>query len=91
MKRVDLRSRIVPTTIENTDDSQEMGNKKFNTTDLIYLASYNDLFDGQKTDQERKTSATDYAKMNNAYTYNSYRTLTGQQTTDVCLRSAYFR
>lgn len=91
MKRVDLRSRIVPTTIENTDDSQEMGNKKFNTTDLIYLASYNDLFDGQKTDQERKTSATDYAKMNNAYTYNSYRTLTGQQTTDVCLRSAYNR
>lgn len=91
MKRVDLRSRIVPTTIENTDDSQEMGNKKFNTTDLIYLASYNDLFDGQKTDQERKTSATDYAKMNNAYTYNSYRTLTGQQTTDVCLRSAYSR
>lgn len=89
MKRVDLRSRIVPTTIENTDDSQEMGNKKFNTTDLIYLASYNDLFDGQKTDQERKTSATDYAKMNNAYTYNSYRTLTGQQTTDVCLRSAF--
>lgn len=50
MKRVDLRSRIVPTTIENTDDSQEMVNKKFNTTDLIYLASYNDLFDGQKTD-----------------------------------------
>ncbi|MCI8640659.1 MAG: leucine-rich repeat protein [Clostridia bacterium] len=89
MKRVDLRSRIVPTTIENTDDSQEMVNKKFNTTDLIYLASYNDLFDGQKTDQERRTSATDYAKMNNAYTYNSYRTFTGQQTTDVCLRSAF--
>ena len=88
MKRVDLRSRIVPTTIENTDDSQEMGNKKFNTTDLIYLASSNDLFDGQKTDQERRTSATDYAKMNNAYTYNGYRTLTGQQTTAVFLRSA---
>ncbi len=91
MKRVDLRSRIVPTTIENTDDSQEMVNKKFNTTDLIYLASYNDLFDGQKTDQERRTSATDYAKMNNAYTYNSYRIFTGQQTTDVCLRSASSR
>ena len=91
MKRVDLRSRIVPTTIENTDDSQEMGNKKFNTTDLIYLASYNDLFDGQKTDQERRTSATDYAKMNNAYTFHSYRTFTGQQTTDVCLRSASSR
>ena len=91
MKRVDLRIRIVPTTIENTDYSQEMGNKKFNTTDLIYLASYNDLFDGQKTDQERRTSATDYAKMNNAYTYNSYRTLTGQQTTAVVLRSASSR
>lgn len=89
MKRVDLRSRIEPTTIENTDEFQEMGDKRFNTTDLIYLASYNEQFDGQKTDQERRISATDYAKMNNALTYDNYRTLAGQQTTAVCLRSAY--
>lgn len=89
MKREDLRSRIVPTTIENTDESQEMGNKKFNTTDLIYLASYTEQFAGKKTDLERRSSATDYAKMNNAFTYDNYRTLTGQLTSAVCLRSAY--
>ena len=40
MKREDLKSRIIPTTIENTDDSQKIGNNKFNTTDFIYLESY---------------------------------------------------
>lgn len=45
MKREDLRSKIIPTTIENTDESQNMGNKKFNTTDLIYLDnSYDEQF-----------------------------------------------
>lgn len=39
MEREDLRSKIIPTTIENT------GNKKFNTTDLIYLESYEEQFD----------------------------------------------
>lgn len=48
MKREDLRSRIIPTTIDNTDESQNTGNKKFNTTDLIYLDSYNEQYDGKK-------------------------------------------
>ena len=47
MKREDLRSRIIPTTIDNTDESQNTGNKKFNTTDLIYLDSYNEQYDGK--------------------------------------------
>lgn len=89
MRREDLRIRIEPTTIENTYGGLNRVNKKFNTTDLIYLASFKEQFDGKKTDQERRTSATDYAKMNNAYTYNDYTTLTGQQTTSVYLRSAY--
>lgn len=91
MKREDLRSRIIPTTIDNTDESQNTGNKKFNTTDLIYLDSYNEQYDGKKTDEERRISATDYAQMNNAYMYDGYTTRTGRQTILAWLRSAYGR
>lgn len=89
MKREDLRSRIIPTTIDNTDKSKNTGNKKFNTTDLIYLDSYNEQYDGKKTDEERRISATDYAQMNNAYMlHDYYTTRTGRQTTSAWLRSA---
>lgn len=88
MKREDLRSRIIPTTIGNTGESQNMGNKKFNTTDLIYLDSYDEQYNGEKTDEERRISATDYAQMNNAYIYDNYETRTGRQTTWAWLRSA---
>lgn len=92
MKREDLRSRIIPTTIDNTDESQNTGNKKFNTTDLIYLDSYNEQYDGKKTDEERKISATDYAQMNNAYMWSfDFTTRTGRQTIPAWLRSAYSR
>ena len=88
MKREDLRSRIISTTIDNTDESQNTGDKKFNTTDLIYLDSYNEQYDGKKTDEERRTSATDYAQMNNAHMHDGYTTRTGRQTTSAWLRSA---
>lgn len=91
MKREDLRSRIIPTTIDNTDEFRNTGNKKFNTTDLIYLDSYNEQYDGKKTDEERRISATDYAQMNNAYMYDGYTTRTGRQTILAWLRSAYSR
>lgn len=45
IKREDLRSKILPTTIENTDEFQGTGDKKFNTTDLIYLDSYDEQFE----------------------------------------------
>lgn len=89
MKREDLRSNIIPTTIGNTDENQKNGNKEFNTTDLIYLDSYDEQFNSKITDEERRISATDYAKMNNAYTYDSYETRTGKQTTRAWLRSAW--
>lgn len=91
MKREDLRSRIIPTTIDNTVESQNTGNKKFNTTDLIYLDSHNEQYDGKKTDEERRISATDYAQMNNAYMYDGYTTRTGRQTIFAWLRSAFGR
>lgn len=87
MKREDLRSKIIPTTIENTDEYQNTGNKKFNTTDLIYLDGYDEQYDGKKTAKERRISATDYAQMNNARICG-YTTRTGRQTTKVWLRSA---
>lgn len=91
MKREDLRSRIIPNTIENTDEFRTTGNKNFNTTDLIYLDSYDDQYDGKKTDKERRISATDYAQMNNADTYKGYTTRTGKRTASTWLRSACFR
>lgn len=89
MKREDLRSRIIPNTIDNTDESLNTGNKKFNTTDLIYLDSYDEQYDGKKTDEERRISATDYAQMNNAYMDDDYTTRTGKHTTSAWLRSAF--
>lgn len=88
MKREDLRSRINPTTIENTDEYQEQGNKEFNTTDSIYLDSYNEQFDGEQTSEERKISATDYALMNNAYQSDWESNLLGRPATFSWLRSA---
>lgn len=90
MKREDLRSRIIPTTIGNIDESQKM-KKRLNTTDLIYLDSYDEQYDNEKTNIERRISATDYAQMNNAYIYNNnITTCTGRQTTWVWLRSIYY-
>lgn len=91
MIRKDFRSYILPTTIGNTDENQRMENSEFDTTDLIYLDSYYEQYDGKKTNKERRISATDYAQMNNAYIYDNYTTRTGKQTTMAWLRSAYDR
>lgn len=86
MKREDLRNKIIPTVIDNTDNIQNTGGKEFNTTDLIYL----DSFDEQKNVIEKRVFATDYAQMNNAYicyedTYND------KPLSCVWLRSAFNR
>lgn len=91
MKREDLRSRIIPTTIGNTDEFQNKGNNEFDTTDLIYLDSCDEQYDGQKTNEERRISATDYAQMNNAYIYDNCKTHTGRPTTCAWLRSIWYR
>ena len=62
MKREDLRRRIIPTTIGNTDERQHSGNEEFNTTDLIYLD--NDEF--EKREFKIGMPLTDYALMNKA-------------------------
>ncbi len=88
MKREDFRNKVIPTIIENTDNSQRTGNSDFNTTDLIYIESYEDYFDGKHRDMERRVSATDYAHMNNAYLYKEHKTLTNKRAASIWLRSA---
>ena len=85
MKREDLRSRIIPTTIGNTDEFQNMGDENFDTTDLIFLDSYEEKYNVEEKDEEI-ISATDYAQMNNAYIYDNDDL---RQTTWAWLRSAY--
>lgn len=88
MKTKDLRSQIIPTKISNTDENQEKGNKKFDTKDFIYLDSYEEQFNRKYTDEDRRVSATDYAKMNHVYLSNNYQTKTGKNTAPLWLRSA---
>lgn len=91
MKGVDLRSQIIPTKIHNTDEDQEKGSKAFDTEDLIYLDSYEEQFNDKLSYADRRVSATDYAKMNYAFTYDGFSTRTGKKTSPVWLRSAYGR
>lgn len=88
MKKVDLRSGILPTRIHNTDANQNEGNEEFDTVDYIYLDSYDDLFNGELTDEERRVSSTDHAKMTNCWTSESYQTRAGNNTCCAWLRSA---
>lgn len=72
MERIDLRDRIIPTILDNQNQHQKNGNKTFQTKDLIYIESYEDQINDNKTNdnktnRERRTKATDYAIMNGAY------------------------
>ncbi len=89
MKREDLRKNIIPTTIGNTDASQENGNKKFDTTDLIWIDSVEEQFNNNCPDEQRRVSASDYAIMNYAYVSNRHRTDKGAPTAWLHLRSAW--
>lgn len=74
MEMEDLRSKIIPTTIENSDEFQQMGNNKFNTTDLIWIRDYEE--ENKIKAKNRRVEGTDYVKMNNAFTVkfkNIYR------------------
>ena len=89
MVRIDLRNMIIPTTLKNTDPFYgKVGNRKFNTTDLIYLDSYNEQFDNKKNNIDRRQSITDFAQMNYAYIFNINKTVNGQPAAWIWLRSS---
>jgi len=61
---MDLKKFIVPTVLENTDEDQRYGDRKFKTEDLIYLPSYEET--KVLTSDQRISYPTDYAVMNGA-------------------------
>ena len=86
MEREDLRSRIIPTTIANTDGYRN--DKSFRTTDLIYLASCDEIMNRSQTEVERRVSATDAAQLCGAYIEQKNKTCLGKPSTWVVLRSS---
>lgn len=66
MKNQDLRKGIIPRTLQNNDKNGYV-KKEYETTDLVYLDSYEDQAREDITDEERRVSATDHAKIHNVY------------------------
>lgn len=67
MKREDLRKKIIPARIKNTDINQIMGLEEFDTVDSIYIESSDEQLIGPHYRIERLVEPTDYAQMNNAF------------------------
>ena len=84
---MDLTKYILPTTLDNTDENQESGNKRFQTEDLIYLDSYDEVEDISVG--ARITYPTDYAIMNYALMSSSNEGPKGRKSCWTWLRSAY--
>ena len=81
--KIDLKSFIVPTKLENTDDEGNHDNS-FATKDLIYLDSYPDVKNLSK--DEISVYPTDYAVMNGCWRYG----LVKKKSCEVWLRTAKY-
>ena len=84
-KKIDLKSFIVPTKLENTDEEQKYGDSSFDTKDLIYLESWLDVENIPK--DERIVYPTDYAVMNGCYTSFGKYGLLNKESCATWLRS----
>lgn len=84
---MDLVKFILPTKLDNTDENQASGNKRFQTEDLIYLDSYDEVKD--ISDDERITYPTDYAIMNYALMSHCNQGPKDRKSCCAWLRSAY--
>ena len=83
---MDLAKFILPTKLDNIDENQYSGNKRFQTEDLIYLDTYDDVSDFSRNDII--TYPTDYAIMNNALMSCSNESPKGRKSCLTWLRSA---
>ena len=89
MNRVDLRKFIIPTVLKNINPlTGRDGSRAFDTTDFVYLDSYDDQFNNKIDEILRRTTCTDFALMNYAYKYNTDETALGEAATWTLLRSA---
>ncbi len=88
MEREDLRSKIIPTIIENTDEWGSRGDKELDTTEKVYLDYGNEPYYFRKSYKDKCISATDYAQMNYAQIWDC-TTGRGKKTVNAWLRSAF--
>ncbi len=84
---MDIKKFIVPITLENTNEKQEKGDRRFRTQELIYLddkAAVEDI-----TSEERVCYPTDYAIMNGAMMSSGNNGTEDRKSCWTWLRSAY--
>lgn len=88
MAKTDLTRFIIPVELDNTDQNQIRGDKSFETKDLVFLDSDDEI--GDLSNEERITSPTDYAIANGAFQWWQGVSRTGKKGTSAYwLRSAY--
>ena len=85
--KIDLKSFIVPTKLDNTNDNQKHGNSDFQTSDLVYLESYPEV--ENIPEDERIVYPTDYAVMNGCYTSYKKPGIMKKKSCKVCLRTGH--
>lgn len=86
MANIDLKNYIIPTILSNTDVKQNTGDDRFDTTDLIFLDSCDEI---KAYNKISPVSVTDWALANGAFYEGGRYTLTGKKGLTVYwLRSA---
>ena len=88
---MDLSKFIVRTKLDNTDKNQNFGDKDFETEDLVYLESRQDVKNLYPNDRDRVCYPTDYAVMNNACMSREWHGRINRKSTYVILRSSTYR
>lgn len=85
LENEDLRDRIIPTIIEEENNSSVI--------DYVYLDKYDENYDGKKSSKERGISATDFATLTGAGndSLNGYTTSKGKLATVAVFRSNSYK
>ena len=79
MAKIDLKNFIIPTTLSNTDADQNMGDSRFDTRDLVFLDSADEIRAYNEDREQRRSSVTDWALVNGAFHKWQRYTLTGKE------------
>ena len=87
MAKFDLKSFIIPTTLQNADANGKNGDSSFDTTDLIYIDDYSAV--KNVAQKERVCYPTDYAVMNGAVMSGDNNGSEKRRSCWTWLRSAY--
>ena len=85
VKDIDLRKLFVPVKLHNTTNDGKKGDSSFDTTDIAYLHSVEEI--KNIPTEKRIKSLSDFALSNNAIQNNKYLTADGMPAGDFSLRS----